>query len=93
MKTPPVYLIAGGAVALAALYVFTRGVKETGQDIGGAAVDFVDGVIGGAVMSAGEIVGIPRTDPQQCEIDKANGDTWAASFSCPAVDFFKYVLN
>lgn len=93
MKTPPVYLIAGGAVALAALYVFTRGVKETGRDIGAGAVDLADGVIGGTVESIGAMVNIPPTNQTQCEIDKAKGDTWAASFSCSARDFLNYVFN
>lgn len=93
MKTPPVYLIGGAAVALAALYVFTRGVKETGRDIGGAGVDLADGLIGGTVEGIGAMVNIPPTNKTQCEIDKAKGDTWAASFSCPAGDFLKYVFN
>lgn len=93
MKIPTVYLIGGGAVALAALYVFTRGVKETGQAIGGAAVDMADGVIGGAVEGIGAMVNIPPTNKTQCEIDKAKGDTWAASFSCPAPDFLRYLFN
>jgi hypothetical protein len=73
--------------------VFTRGVKETGRDLGGAAVDLADGVIAGTVEGIGAMVNIPPTNQTQCEIDKAKGDTWAASFSCPASDFLKYVFN
>lgn len=95
MKVSTVYLIAGGAVGLALLWAATRagGVAGVAQAIGGAAVDAVDGVVSGVVVGAGGLVGIPATSRTQCEIDKANGDTWAASFSCPAKDFLSYVWS
>jgi hypothetical protein len=93
MRVPTVYLIAGGAVAAALLYVYAKGAKETGAAIGGAAVDLVNGVVSGAVIETGSYLGIPATNRTQCEIDKAAGNTWAASFSCPAADFLKYVFD
>lgn len=93
MKVPPIYLVAGGAVALAGLYVWSKGAKETGKAVGGAVVDLADGVVSGTVESIGAMVNIPPTNKTQCEIDKAKGDTWAASFSCPAADFLRYVWN
>lgn len=93
MKIPPVYLIAGGAVAAALAWVAWKGARGAGAAIGGAAVEAVDGAIGGAVVGVGSLVGIPATNRTQCEIDKAKGDTWAASFSCPAKDFLQYVWN
>lgn len=93
MKLTTPYLIAGGAVLAALAWAATRGAQGTGQAIGGAAVDLVDGVVSGAVIGAGELVGIPATSQTQCEIDRANGDTWAASFSCPAKTFLNYVFN
>lgn len=56
-----------------------QGVGYLGNYIGAAAAGTVEGI--------GLAVGIPRTDVSQCARDKANGDWWAASFSCPAGDF------
>lgn len=82
---PPLYLWGGLGIA-AALFLLTRkGVAEAlakgtvsavGQAVTGAAVGTVKGI--------GEAVGIPDTDADQCTIDLANGDYWAASKSCPA---------
>lgn len=94
MKIPTVYLIAGGAVLAALVWAVTRGsAKDTGAAIGGAVVDMADGVIGGAVTTIGEAVGIPKTNPTECEKAKAEGRTWDASFACPAGDFLKYLWN
>lgn len=90
---PTLYVIAGGAVLAALAYVAMRGTKDTGQAIGGAVVDLADGVIGGAVTGAGQIVGIPATNPTECERAKAEGRTWDASFACPASDFLSYWWN
>lgn len=87
------YLIAGAAVLAALAWTATRGSKGAGQAIGGAVVDMADGIVSGAVVSAGELVGIPATSMTECERAKADGRTWDASFACPAVDFIKYVFN
>jgi hypothetical protein len=90
----PVHLLAGGAVLAAVLYVSLRGgVKAVATDIGGAAVDMVDGVVSGAVVAVGEKINIPQTNLTQCEQDKAAGKTWDASFSCPASDFIRHLWN
>lgn len=91
VNTRAVYLIAGGAVAAALAYTMARGVKETGAQIGGAVVDMADGVVSGVVIGIGEKVGIPPTNTTKCEADMAAGRTWAASFSCPAGTFLKYL--
>lgn len=88
---PMPYLIAGGAVLAALAYVAARGAKQTGQAIGGAAVDLANGVVSGAVVGIGQTVGIPATDQSACERAKAEGRTWDASFACPAGDFLKYL--
>lgn len=96
MKVNPVYLVAGGLVAAAlawAIWTNKGGAMGVGQALGGAAVDLVDGAVSGVVVGIGEQVGIPATNKTQCEIDKAKGDTWAASFSCPASDFLRYVWS
>lgn len=94
IKMPAAYLIAGGAVLAALVWVATRGNgRQVGNAIGGAAVDLADGVISGAVVGTGQLVGVPATNMTQCERDKAAGDTWAASFSCPAADWLRYVWS
>lgn len=88
----PVYLIAAGAVGLALLFVASKGAAGAGAAVGGAAVDLVDGVLTGTVTGIGGVVGVPQTSLTQCQRDKAAGDTWAASFSCPAADFLRFVF-
>lgn len=96
MAVKPIYLIAGGAVLAALIYVNTRP-KGWASDLawtaGGTAVDMVDGVIGGAVVGIGGLVGIPATNMTECEKAKAEGRTWDASFACPAGNFIKYLWD
>lgn len=89
----PVYLAAGGAVLAALLWIKAKGASGTGQAIGQAAVDLADGIVSGAVVGAGSLVGIPATDQAECERAKAEGRTWDASFACPAGNFLKYLFN
>jgi hypothetical protein len=93
VKVSQVYMLAGVAVIAAGLYVYTQGVKNVAHDIGGAAIDLVDGVVSGAVEGIGEKIGIPQTNLTKCEQAKAQGNTWAASFDCPAADFIGYLWN
>lgn len=89
----PAYLVAALAVAGALLWAANRGAKGTGESIGAAAVDVVDGVLTGAVVGVGERVGIPATNLTECERAKAEGRTLDASFACPAGDFLSYLWN
>jgi hypothetical protein len=93
MKITTPYLIAGGAVLAGLLWAASKGAKDTGQAIGTAAVDLADGVVSGAVVGTGTLLGIPATNMTACERAKAEGRTWDASFDCPATDFLKYVFN
>lgn len=88
---PTPYVIAGAAVAVLLVILATKGAKGTGQAIGRGAVDLVDGALSGSVTGLGGLLGIPETNLTQCERDKAEGRTWAASFSCPAGDFINYL--
>jgi len=97
MKRADVRLYVALAVAgAAALYVLKRSLPSLSDlvpsaDTTRAAVANVGGYAGqaaaGAVEGVGLAIGIPRTDQTQCERDKAAGNWWAASFSCPAGDF------
>ena len=88
-------VLAVGAAAAALLYVIAT--KKAGQSVAGAAGAAAVGAVAdagaGVVTGIGEIVGIPQTDQTQCQIDLANGDYLAASFSCPAGDFIKGVFS
>lgn len=85
-------MIAGAAVAVAVLAWFaTKGTKGVGQDIGSGAVNLVDGVVSGAVTTAGSILGIPLTDAQKAEKARKEGDVWAASLYMPAPEFIKWI--
>lgn len=92
LKLP--WIVAGVAVGAAVIWAMTQGnAKQAGAAIGSALVDAADGVLKGAVTSAGQMAGIPATNMTACEKAKAEGRTWDASFDCPAVDFLKYVFN
>lgn len=43
-----------------------------------------------AIFSAGEVLGVPRTDASRCEAAKAAGNTFEASRLCPAGDFIEW---
>lgn len=93
MKVPasfPLFALVAVA-ALAAAWAITRqgAASAAGQAAGQALVDATDGAIRGTVVGIGGIVGIPDTNADQCTIDLANGDMWAASFSCPAPRYLK----
>lgn len=87
---PPLYLW-GGAAALLAVFLLTR--KGFAEVIAKGAAGVVAGAAVGTVKGVGEVVGIPDTNADQCTIDLANGDGWAASFSCPAPRYAAWVIG
>lgn len=92
MDLTKVELVGLGVAALALVLIIKNG-NAVGQSIGSGAVDLVDGTITGAVVSTGEIFGIPATSANQCQADMAAGNKWAASFSCPAKTFIKFLFT
>ncbi len=82
-----------GVVLVALLPIIARYSRGIGTAAGGAVVSAADGFIGEAVNSAGDIVGLPRTNQTQCEADLAAGRYWDASFSCQAGSFLKGVFS
>ncbi len=85
-------LIAGAAAAVVIVLKF-KDLKGIGADVGGAAVDVVDGLISGAVIGIGQGVGVPPTNLTACQRAIAEGRTWDASFACPAKDFLSYAFG
>lgn len=69
------------------------GAWQYGADAAHSALDAADAGFTNAIVGAGGVVGIPATNLDQCELDLARGDTWAASFSCPASRFIKGVTS
>lgn len=92
-QLPPTWLVAAAVVGGALLYVRINGAQKTGQSIGAGAVNLVDGAVTGVVTGIGERVGIPQTNTDKCAAAKAAGDSWGASFACPASDFLSYWWN
>ena len=99
-----VYLAAGGVVSGLVLYVAMRGPGGVAEDVTGGLGDVLGGalkgtgtaagaVIEGGIVGIGNAMGIDKTSAGQCQRDIAEGNTWAASFSCPAADFLKYVFK
>lgn len=88
MTKPELYAIAGGVALLA--FVMSRGAQNAGaigESLGGAAVNLVDGVLTGAVVSTGEIFGIPKTEKSRGDTAWDNGEYFEASLYLPAPDF------
>lgn len=92
-------MIAIGAGLGVLLLMLTRGgnIGEAGAALGAAAVDMVDGVVGGAVYAVGDKVGLPDTRQQtvieQGRAQLAAGNYWDASFNLPAGEFISGVWN
>lgn len=86
------YLLAVAGVA-AALFLSNKGARDFGEGVGSAAIDLVDGVVTGSVVSIGETVGIPRTNKSLGQQQFEAGNWWDASFNLPAGDFIGNVYN
>lgn len=92
MRIDTVYLIAGGVVAAALIYVATRPkgwASDAGFAAGEGTWELVDGAIGGFGQGALGLFGVPKTNMTECEKALAEGRTWDASFACPAGTFIK----
>ena len=44
-------------------------------------------------IGVGDIIGVPRTDADECDKAMREGRTWDASFACPASTFLNYVTG
>ncbi len=85
---------AGLAIGAFLLYkLVTRGVSGAAADLTRGAVGTVVDAGTGVVIGAGEAVGIPPTNVDQCTEDIYAGRTWDASFSCPAATFLRYAIG
>jgi hypothetical protein len=80
----PVLLI-GGAVLV--LWFVRRGVAGVAQDVAQAGINAATGLATGAVVGVGQVVGIPETNADACQLALDEGRYWDASFACPASKF------
>lgn len=95
-KIPSWVWIAGAAGV--AFYVIKKGgVNAAAQDAVAGAVSGLGGLAGsvgsGAVLGAGDLLGVPRTNETLCEQAKRLGRTSDASKYCPAGDFVGWLWN
>lgn len=91
------YLVVGGVLVGVGVLAYILVKKQPGQSFasaaGSGAVTAVTDATAGVVTGLGQLVGIPLTSQSQCDKDLAVGDSWAASFSCPASRFVGSVFN
>jgi hypothetical protein len=93
LLTNPRFLLIAGAAASAVALAFMLRPKEVAESIARTAVGMAEGTATGVVVGIGSAVGVPETDQTQCQKDLAAGNTWAASFSCPAKQFLTSFLD
>lgn len=87
-------VLVGGYLAWRAIAAAVEELKKKGPGgVAAAAVSAVGDAAAGAVKGVSSLVGIPDTDAQKCAAAKAAGDTWSASFYCPAGDWLTYVVS
>jgi hypothetical protein len=83
---------AGAALGVYLLYnLITKGIVGTAAALTRGVVGGVTDVAAGVVVGAGEVVGIPATDRDQCLDALYAGRTWDASFACPAGTFLRHI--
>lgn len=84
------WIILAAGIAGAAWWMTRQGnAKNLAAGLAEGAAGAIVGAAEGAVVGIGKAVGVPETNHDQCTIDLANGDYWAASFSCPAARFIE----
>lgn len=72
------------------IYILSARGQDIAASVANATVGAVGGIASGTVIGIGQAVGITATNRTQCQVDIDNGDTWAASFSCPLGDFLAF---
>lgn len=90
-------MLYGGAALAGGLVLYLLVKRKAGEGLaataGASVVHAAEDFSVGAVKGVGEIFGIPDTNQDQCSKDLAAGNTWDASFSCPASRFLGGVWN
>jgi hypothetical protein len=86
-------MLYGGLAAAAMLLLIY--VKKNAQNLAAAAVagaaDMAGNTVAGVAQGLGSLAGVPSTSVSKCQQDMDSGDTWNASFDCPAGTFLGYL--
>lgn len=80
--------VGAGVLILGAWYLGNR-LPEMAEAIPGVIADTGAGLI----IGTGDVLGIPRTDMNECQRALAEGRTLDASFACPAGTFIGSVWD
>lgn len=93
-QTTRLAILVGGA-GLLGLVAYNAAKKAAGAVAEGVATvaRAADTAVSAPVLSAGDALGLPRTNATECEKAMAEGRTWDASFACPAGDFLAYLAK
>lgn len=90
--------VAAAALVVAGLVVKKKiddagGLGQLAQDAAAGAVNVAGEAASGVVLGVGDVIGVPRTEMNECEKAIAEGRTWDASFACPAGRFLSYLTT
>lgn len=87
-------VIGGGVLlALGVVYIVGRGAGKVAEDVSRTAVNVAGGVVKGTVDGVSDAIGLQVPERSACDKAKAEGNTWEASFACPAGEFVGYLFN
>ena len=76
-----------------ALYIASAGVRGAANTAARGSVNAVWGAMEGFIHGASDVVGIPTPERAACELAKAEGRTWDASWACPAGEFMQWIFT
>lgn len=83
----------GGAVVDMATGILSGIAEPVTVGVGSVLDKVSDNAAGQAFQEVTSWIGVPKTNPTECEKAKAEGRTWDASYACSAGDFLKYVWS
>lgn len=93
-QTTRLAIMAGGAGLLGLVaYNAVKGAANAVADGVAKVATAADTAMAAPVLTAGDALGIPRTNMTKCEKAMAEGRSWDASFACPAGDFLGYMAK
>lgn len=85
MKIPPIVLIGAGLGVLGVvLYRASGGAAGIARSVVSESIQVGSELASEGVLSIGDAIGLPRTDPDECGRLVAARAWWEASFKCPA---------
>jgi hypothetical protein len=85
-------ILIGGALVVGG-YIFLRGFGGVAKDVTKAAVDTAGGVVAGVAVGVGDMVGLPETNVDLCELAISKGEYMSASIHCGAPRFIKFLAT